>query len=95
MKDIKRCLNMKNLSDFLLDNDFITKDEGKKYGKLIEGIEQWISEEYSSQLQNWLIDGFAPEIENWVLKEFAPEFEKWVKTNFRKKWFVKKEKDNK
>ena len=86
---------MENLSDFLLDNDFITKDEGKKYGKLIEGIEQWISEEYSSQLQNWLIEGFAPEIENWVLQEFAPEFEKWVKTNFRKKWFVKKEKDNK
>ncbi len=86
---------MKTLMDFLLENEYITKDEGKKYSKLIYGIEQWIGSEYSSQVQDWLIETFAPEIQNWVLKEFEPEFEKWIKANFMKKLFVKKEKDNK
>lgn len=84
---------MKNLTDYLLENNIITKEQGKRYSKIIQGIEQWISDEYSRELQNWLIDEFAPEIQNWIIDEFEPEFRKWIKENFMRKLFKKK--DNK
>ena len=59
------------------------------------GLEKWIMEVYTPEIENWFIDEFAPKIQEWILEEYQPEFEKWIKQNFMKKWFIKKQKDNK
>ena len=45
---------------------------------IAQGVQNWITEEYSPKLQSWVAEEFAPEVQNWITEEFAPEVQNWV-----------------
>lgn len=45
---------------------------------IAQGVQNWVTEEYSPKLQSWVAEEFAPEVQNWITEEFAPEVQKWV-----------------
>ena len=66
--------------------------------KLADGIQTWIVEEYTAEVEKWITEEFArhskaeykktiveevaPLIQKWVVEEFTPEVEKWIIEEF-------------
>ena len=46
---------------------------------VISGIEEWVTEEYSSRLQEWITSDFSNCIEEWIKTGLCPSIEKFVK----------------
>lgn len=65
---------MKSLKDFLVENNYISESSLKKNKKLIDGIEQWVVNEFSKKTQNQFIEENSSLIEKWLRKTFKKKF---------------------
>ena len=42
------------------------------------GVENWVTEEYSTKVENWVTEEFSAEVQNWVCEEFASKVQDWI-----------------
>ena len=70
MKDLKEAIDKLTEKVTSLEAELHVAKESlePKYA----AIEQWITEEFSPEVQNWVTEEFAPVIEGWLGDEFTP-----------------------
>jgi hypothetical protein len=49
--------------------------------KLSEGIQNWVLNDYSTDLQKWILEDYSQGLQAWLIKELAPSVEQWVGEN--------------
>ena len=49
------------------------------------GVEKWIVEEYSPEVEKWCKEEFAQGIQDWITEEYSPEVEKWLNESYVEK----------
>lgn len=57
----------------------------EKLNNFADGVQKWIVEEYSPEVQNWCQNEFAPVFEKWVVDEYSPEVENWLNESYVEK----------
>jgi uncharacterized membrane protein YheB (UPF0754 family) len=45
-------------------------------------LQKWVVEEYSQKVQDWVVENYSQEVQTWVVEHFAPEVQKWITEHY-------------
>ena len=45
-------------------------------------LQKWVVEEYSAKVQNWIVENYSKEMQSWVVEHFAPQVQNWIHEHY-------------
>jgi len=50
--------------------------------ELADGIQNWITEQYTPDVQKWIVENYTERVQNWIVENYSQEVQKWVTEHF-------------
>lgn len=50
--------------------------------ELADGIQNWITEQYTPDVQKWIVENYTERVQDWIVENYSQEVQKWVTEHF-------------